>query len=103
MSQTIKEFEKFHPRAVKLLRKRKPFLVVAEDEPYYLATYEAIRANELLKDTWTEEDEFEYCRAAELPLEPSTDIPAACYENHVDWAKLWDFCPGCGARVTPLP
>ena len=57
---SIKDFEKFHPRAVKLLRKRKPFLVVAKDEPYYLSTYEAIRANELLKGTWTEEDEFEF-------------------------------------------
>ena len=41
-------------------------------------------------------------RAAELPLEPTTPIPAACNENHDAWSKLYNYCPNCGARVTPL-
>ena len=57
MDEEIKEFEKFHPRAVKLLRKQKPFIVIAIDEPYFMKAYDMIRLNEMGKGTWTDEDE----------------------------------------------
>ena len=53
----IADFEAFHPRAVKLMRKRKNFLVVAEDESYFTQVYRLIRKNEMAKGTWSEEDE----------------------------------------------
>jgi hypothetical protein len=52
--------EDFHPRAVKLLRKRKPFLVVANDEPYYRQVYDLIRDNEMLRGEWTTSDQWRY-------------------------------------------
>ena len=39
--------------------------------------------------------------AAELPLEPTAPTQAACDENHDTWSKLYNYCPNCGARVTP--
>lgn len=57
---TIKEFRdvfEFHPRAAKLMRKRKNFLAVAIDEPYFSDVYGMIRENEKQKGTWTGEDE----------------------------------------------
>ena len=62
-NRTLTEFEKFHPRAMKLLRKQKPFLVVAQDEPYYVQVYSLIRAHEMKSGRWSEEDEQLY-RAA---------------------------------------
>ena len=56
----IASFEAFHPRAVKLLRKQKNFIVIAEDEPYFAEAYSLIRKNEMSKGTWTEEDERIY-------------------------------------------
>ncbi len=53
----LTEFEKFHPRAAKLMRKKKNFLVIAEDEPYFMFAYNIIKGHEMAKDTWTEEDE----------------------------------------------
>lgn len=47
----------FHPRAAKLMRKRKNFVVVAEDEPYFVLVYELIRMFERQKKTWTANDE----------------------------------------------
>ena len=52
--------EKFHPRAVKLLRKRKAFVVVAEDEVYFPAVYAMIREDEISKERWTMDDQWEY-------------------------------------------
>jgi hypothetical protein len=54
------EFEKFHPRAVKLLRKRKGFIVIAEDEPYYMTAYNMIRNDQQAKGEWIEIDEQNY-------------------------------------------
>jgi len=54
------EFEKFNPRAVKLLRKQKPFVVVAEDEVYFPDVYAMIRADEISKARWTMDDQWEY-------------------------------------------
>ena len=53
----IADFEDFHPRAVKLMRKRKNFLVVAEDEPYFMQVYTLIMNNEVRNGTWSEDDE----------------------------------------------
>ena len=50
----------FHPRAAKLMVKRKPFIVVAHDEPYFKEVYTMIKLEELLKGTWTKEDEKKY-------------------------------------------
>jgi hypothetical protein len=59
-TREIVEALKFHPRAAKLMKKKKNFLVVAEDEPYFEAVYCVIRSSETLKGTWTEEDERIY-------------------------------------------
>jgi hypothetical protein len=50
-----------HPRAVKLMRKRKPFIVIAVDEPYFKRAYDMIREHEQAKDQWDECDEERYC------------------------------------------
>lgn len=50
----------FHPRAMKLIRKRKNFIVIAEDEPYFMVAYTMIRANEKENGRWTMEDEEAY-------------------------------------------
>jgi hypothetical protein len=53
----------FHKRAKKLMVKRKNFVVVAFDEPYFIATYDQIKLNEVLKGTWTVQDERNYQEA----------------------------------------
>jgi hypothetical protein len=50
----------FHPRAWKLMRKHKEFIVVAYDEPYFMQVYKLIRDAELAKGTWTDVDEYNY-------------------------------------------
>lgn len=50
----------FHPRAMKLIGKKKPFIVIAEDEPYFLRAYGLIRYHEWKKGTWSEVDEAWY-------------------------------------------
>ena len=56
----INDFERFHPRAVKLMRKHKPFVVVACDEPYYVQVYSLIREHEISIGRWSTEDERVY-------------------------------------------
>jgi len=56
--------EEFHPRAMKLISKRKNFLVIAEHEPYFMKAYAMIRKNEKANGTWSDEDERNY-KAAE--------------------------------------
>lgn len=51
---------KFHPRAAKLMRKRKNFVVVAVDEPYFIDVYRTIRAHEQQAGRWTDDDERQY-------------------------------------------
>jgi hypothetical protein len=53
----------FHPRAMKLIGKRKNFVVVAEDEPYFPTVYALIRAYEFSNGRWTDEDERIYREA----------------------------------------
>lgn len=50
----------FHPRAAKLMNKRKSFIVVADDEPYFHEVYSLIREHEIQKGTWTNEDQQIY-------------------------------------------
>lgn len=47
----------FHPRAMKLIGKKKPFIVIANDEPYFIRAYMMIRDHETNKGTWTIGDE----------------------------------------------
>jgi hypothetical protein len=54
------EREAFHPRAAKLARKQKPFIVVAIDESYFPTVYEMIRKFEKVAGRWTEDDENQY-------------------------------------------
>ena len=48
----LKAQNAFHPRAAKLMRKRKEFVVVAIDEPYFRDVYDLIRDHEMDKGTW---------------------------------------------------
>ena len=50
-------------RAGKLLIDKKPFIVVANDEPYFLRVYSMIRETEQAKGTWTPECEDAYTAA----------------------------------------
>lgn len=60
--------ESFHPRAMKLIRKKKPFIVIAIDEPYFVKAYNLIRDYEKQKCTWSEEDEKIYKELCESSL-----------------------------------
>jgi hypothetical protein len=59
----------FHPRATKLMLKKKNFIVIAEDEPYFSKAYAMIRVCEMAKGTWTEEDERLYRDALAAALQ----------------------------------
>jgi hypothetical protein len=59
----IIKMEKFHPRAVKLMQKCKPFVVVAEDEVYFPAVYRMIREDEICKGRWTMDDQWAFEQA----------------------------------------
>jgi len=63
----------FHPRAMKLIDKKKNFVVVAEDEPYFPTVYALIRAYEFSNGRWTDEDERIYREA--LQRVGITDVP----------------------------
>jgi hypothetical protein len=56
----LAEYEAFHPRAMKLLHKRKNFLVVAEDEPFFFKVCNLIREHEKEIKCWADEDENWY-------------------------------------------
>jgi hypothetical protein len=59
----VKALMEFHPRAAKLMKKRKNFLVVACDEPYFPQVYKIIRSREIEIGRWTKEDEEKYSSA----------------------------------------
>lgn len=69
----IRQWREFHPRAVKLLSRHKPFLVVANDEPYYHQVYAMIRQHEIEVGRWSEIDERKYQAA-----QPSVQADGAC-------------------------
>jgi hypothetical protein len=58
----------FHPRAWKLMLKRKPFLVVAKDEPYFEEVYLLIRGNEIKNGRWSDEDQQAFLRSIDIPF-----------------------------------
>jgi hypothetical protein len=60
---TAQEALKFNPLAEKLSLKKKPFIVVAIDEPYFKEVYDIIRKEERRKDTWNFDDEMAYVEA----------------------------------------
>lgn len=73
MRKDMEELDRFHPRAMKLMRKRKPFLVVAIDEDYYMRVYSLIRHNEVGASRWDEEDEVLYQEMCRLWAEMRAD------------------------------
>jgi hypothetical protein len=62
-SFTIAATDLLHCRAGKLLITKKPFIVVANDEPYFGVVYEMIRETEREKGTWTPECEDAFLAA----------------------------------------
>lgn len=48
------------PRAFKLMERGQNFLVVADDEPYFMEVYFQIRKQEIIEGHWTVEDERAY-------------------------------------------
>jgi hypothetical protein len=52
-----------NPRAFKLMERGQGFLVVADDEPYFMQVYFMIRHHQLDKGSWTANDEMAYCAA----------------------------------------
>lgn len=57
-------FELLDCRAGNLLKKGKPFVVVACDEPYFWGVYNTIRAVEKSVGTWSDEDQRLYLNTA---------------------------------------
>lgn len=53
-------FRKKYHRAIKLMEEGDDFLVISSKEEYWIPVYSLIRANEIAKDEWTEEDEQIY-------------------------------------------
>jgi len=69
LKKRLIELANFHPRAFKLISKKKPFIVVAIDEPYFRTVYELIRATEINKGTWTDQDELFFNESCEYNRE----------------------------------
>lgn len=90
MSQNV-----FHPRAQKLIEKRKPFIVVSHDEPYFGQVYALIREHEIKKGTWTNVDEIAYLALVLEQAQP----PAPQGVASDDGAAVMRVCPFCGATV----
>ena len=56
----LEDVVKSHPRAFRLMEKEKYFIVIAHDEPYFIAAYNLIRQREMQMGRWTDEDELIY-------------------------------------------
>jgi hypothetical protein len=95
----ISEFEKFHPRAVKLLRKQKKFIVIAVDEPYFIEAFSLIRQHEQQKGTWDESDEASYQRDA-VEHRWLADAPnRRCPKCHALLESSSVYCDTCGTNT----
>lgn len=95
----IRQWREFHPRAVKLLSRHKPFLVVANDEPYYHQVYAMIREHEIEVGRWSEIDERNYqaaqqTRAAVAPMQTCPICFGEKYIPHGN-GELFQRCPAC--------
>jgi len=71
-------------RAGKLLRKHKPFIVVACDELYYPAVYDLIRRHERQSGRWTEGDEEIFLEAMASATEAQLEYSQRLVDN--GWA-----------------
>lgn len=68
LQKQLNEMKKFNPRAMKLMEKKKAFVVVAYDEPYLKEVYDLIRYNEMKEGRWTLDDESNYLDAIDKSL-----------------------------------
>lgn len=78
----------FNPRATKLIAAQKPFLVVSEDEPYYMTMYNVIRLHEIRKGQWTEADELQWKEAYKRITKDSSESAINLYKQRSiidDW------------------
>jgi len=94
----IADFEAFHPRAVRLMRKRKNFVVVAEDEPYFMQVYRLIRKNERANGTWSDEDERIYQSAQQSVQSDECPVCHRPMERVETDKATWQYCQRCGIR-----
>jgi 16S rRNA G966 N2-methylase RsmD len=65
-NKRYKDALEFNPLAEKLSMKKKQFIVVAIDEPYFKDVYDAIRKEEKRKFSWNQEDEIAYIEALKM-------------------------------------
>lgn len=65
LKKEAEEMELFHRKAWKLLVQRKNFVVVAEDEPFFIDVYAFIRVQKQKEGDWSEFDEYRYERCLE--------------------------------------
>lgn len=69
LQEEIKRYRdalEFNQLVEKLSLKKKPFIVVAIDEPYFKEVYNAIRNEEKRKNSWNQEDEIAYIKALKI-------------------------------------
>lgn len=92
----IRQWREFHPRAVKLLQRRKPFLVVANDEPYYAKVYAMIREHEIEIGRWSDIDERKY-QAAQHGVE--ADALSCGHSAGIEFGESSWSCVVCGQPV----
>ena len=87
----------FQPRAAKLMVKQKPFIVVANDETYYLHVYEIIRTSQMLQGTWTSKDEDKYLGAVGVKVDPiNQSIRSKSYYQVQCTTHVCSFCRDIG-------
>lgn len=85
LTKAVEEAQAFHPRAMKLIGKKKNFVVVAEDEEYFIFVYALIRRNEKERGTWSDEDEENYADCyRKITGEPTAE---ECRSEMEKWSK----------------
>ena len=94
-------------RAGKLLRKHKPFIVVANDEPYFTDVYLVIRETEKAKGQWTGECERQFQAATQYDHEgdycPVTPELQAVLQQQREIADLRKRAEAAEAVVSVFP
>ena len=66
LNNHIAMIKSLYPLAYKLIAKKKSFIVVAIDEPYYKDVYEMIRDEEIKQDDWSDQDEEIFIRSCRI-------------------------------------